>query len=495
MVVITEIGAKESRLMTEERYSPAYTSSRPKTAPSFRVVQQLRKEHVQGRPSSQHRKYVHYARAYMIKKVDPVMARVITELVIHKPVNVALAMLDYFRWRQEGQPEVDDPTHMFRLRMCAEKSDRLYAVRHLTPVLSELMSRLALDRPENLDSYMVEVLTAKVLDSKGAATGAGTIEEEECVGGDPSPRPPRAQKGKGMTVLVLGADGAGKTTLLASLQGDREPQVMPTTGFRPVHMKLEDGCKVRFYDLGGGSRIRDIWASYYHDVHGVIFVIDAADHERWLESLDLLNTAMCHKYLAGKPLLVMVNKQDMRGAKSADMVRRNLVHLLQQELGKGWAVHGCVAHSPFNSGVIDPRVEIAVEGLFDRMRADMDSIEARVREESAEVEASFERERAAKDRQVLKGLIDRALIQDKEECFSNKEGLEFLAAELGEEVGALESVAMAVAEAVGYQKLALQMVGAMRCPISKKKVPLQWDEIATVISDIRRELGLSPVRR
>ena len=43
---------------------------------------------------------------------------------------------------------------------------------------------------------------------------------------------------------------------------------------------------------------------------------------------------------------------------------------------------------------------------------------------------------------------------------------------------------------VGYQRLALQIIGSLKVPISKKKEPMTWSEIHDLIIDIRNELGL-----
>lgn len=95
--------------------------------------------------------------------VDPVMSRVMTELVVHKPANVNLAMLNYFKWRQAGEPETSDRKGVFEgWNRAAEKTDRLYASKHITPVVSELMRRLALDRPEELDAYVIKLLTERI---------------------------------------------------------------------------------------------------------------------------------------------------------------------------------------------------------------------------------------------------------------------------------------------------------------------------------------------
>lgn len=45
-------------------------------------------------------------------------------------------------------------------------------------------------------------------------------------------------------ILLLGLDGAGKTTLLGTLQGEQDPRVRPSVGFKPVTMMLSDELKV-----------------------------------------------------------------------------------------------------------------------------------------------------------------------------------------------------------------------------------------------------------
>lgn len=58
--------------------------------------------------------------------------------------------------------------------------------------------------------------------------------------------------------------------------------------------------QVKFYDLGGGKNIRSIWDKYYHDAHGLLYVVDGADGARWEQSKDLFTAATTHKYLEGK---------------------------------------------------------------------------------------------------------------------------------------------------------------------------------------------------
>jgi hypothetical protein len=66
-----------------------------------------------------------------------------------------------------------------------------------------------------------------------------------------------------------------------------------------------------------------------------------------------------------------------------------------------------------------------------------------------------------------------------------------LTSELGVSApAALPPAALAVAALVGYQKLALQMVGNMRVPVSKKKRAWEWSEVTELICKLRCEVGI-----
>jgi ADP-ribosylation factor-like protein 13B len=95
-----------------------------------------------------------------------------------------------------------------------------------------------------------------------------------------------------------------KTTFTLALSGDPDPFVVPTVGFSAPIKKHLFGTDVVFYDLGGGVRIRGIWPSYFADVHGVVYVVDAADRTRMAESAAELRSSLTHPMVVGKPLLV-----------------------------------------------------------------------------------------------------------------------------------------------------------------------------------------------
>ena len=122
--------------------------------------------------------------------------------------------------------------------------------------------------------------------SKGAASGG--------VGSSPPGE---------LTLLVIGLDNSGKSTLMGALANDVDPFVTPTVGASPTRKTMK-GLNLEFFDVGGGGSIRGIWPSYFAQVHGIIYVVDAADEARLEESATVLKGSLEHKMVQGKPLLV-----------------------------------------------------------------------------------------------------------------------------------------------------------------------------------------------
>jgi ADP-ribosylation factor-like protein 13B len=85
---------------------------------------------------------------------------------------------------------------------------------------------------------------------------------------------------------------------------EADPFIVPTVGFSAPIKKRLHGRDVVLYDLGGGARIRGVWPQYFADVHGIIYVVDAADPARLEESRAELHSALLHPMVVGKPVLV-----------------------------------------------------------------------------------------------------------------------------------------------------------------------------------------------
>lgn len=350
------------------------------------------------------------------------MAHVITQLIIYKPQNAALATLNYFKWRQQGCPHLRDKNEMFKVTGMKETSDRLYAIRHISPLLNVLLTNVIKDQPDFLDQYIVNCLSV-ALEKGGSSTVSIALDTKKI---QPAPleiKPDSAvEHMKAVSVVVLGLDNAGKTTFLYSLQGDMQPNAKPTTGFRPLQMMFDGKLKVKFYDLGGGEKIRSIWANYYHDVHGVIYVLDSSDHSKSEEALKIFNSSINHEYLAGKPVLLLVNKQDIPDAKSPESIRQDLrlcggeTKMIDPDI----FVQGCVANPVHNNATIDPCIDQGMKWLFGRIKNEFRILHKRVDNDIKEVQLRFEREKSKKDWEVLKQVIQKAFPLDgktKEDCF------------------------------------------------------------------------------
>ena len=259
----------------------------------------------------------------------------------------------------------------------------------------------------------------------------------------PTSMPPRApHERRTVVILLAGIDGAGKSTLLASLCGDQNPRCRPSLGFRPVSLEYGDrSAIIKFYDLGGGPRIRGIWENYFHDVHGVIYVVDAAaDDARMEEATLAARVALGHRYLQGKPCLAICNKSDKPAARSSDVVQREMRLSIREDGGHCKIVEASVhPQKAGQGGEPDPAIESGLEWLIGTILDDIEALSERVAEDTARVSEAREVERALKERRVMATSICKAFGLEGEDgasdTFDQGEGEDFLAQEIGLEGG------------------------------------------------------------
>lgn len=141
---------------------------------------------------------------------------------------------------------------------------------------------------------------------------------------------------------MVGLDAAGKTTILHKLAFNQNVETVPTIGFT-LQQVTQGKLQFDVWDIGGQSELRHLWKHYYRNSDALIFVVDSADTaaQRKSEAKVALDEAMQNEELAGVPLLVLANKQDLSGAMNKEQVADFLG--LPAIQGREWLIYECSA--------------------------------------------------------------------------------------------------------------------------------------------------------
>lgn len=96
--------------------------------------------------------------------------------------------------------------------------------------------------------------------------------------------------------------------------------------FHPTTFQISN--KLTFF-----NQARRLWKDYFPDVSGIVFLIDAADQERFPEAKAELDALLAMEELAKTPFLILGNKIDHPDAAPEDELRHQMG--LYQTTGKG----------------------------------------------------------------------------------------------------------------------------------------------------------------
>uniref|UniRef100_A0A6B2LL48 ADP-ribosylation factor n=1 Tax=Arcella intermedia TaxID=1963864 RepID=A0A6B2LL48_9EUKA len=147
---------------------------------------------------------------------------------------------------------------------------------------------------------------------------------------------------KEMRILMVGLDAAGKTTVLYKLKLGEVVATIPTIGFNVETVQYKN-INFTVWDVGGQEKIRPLWRHYYHNTHGLIYVVDSNDPKRIDEAALELQKILREEELSNAVLLVLANKQDLPHAMSvAEVTDRLGLHSLRS---RQWFIQATCAQS------------------------------------------------------------------------------------------------------------------------------------------------------
>ncbi|XP_047658951.1 ADP-ribosylation factor-like protein 13B isoform X2 [Tachysurus fulvidraco] len=202
-----------------------------------------------------------------------------------------------------------------------------------------------------------------------------------------------------VTLVMVGLDNAGKTATVRGIQGESPLDVAPTVGFSKVDLK-QGRFEVTIFDLGGGKRIRGIWKNYYSESYGVVFVVDSSDVQRIQETRETMAEVLRHPRIAGKPVLVLANKQDRDGAMAeADIIESLSLEKLVNENKCLCQIEPCSAVLGYGKK-IDKSIKNGLNWLLNNIAKDYEAITERVQRDTAEQRVQEEQDKKERAERV-----------------------------------------------------------------------------------------------
>lgn len=124
-------------------------------------------------------------------------------------------------------------------------------------------------------------------------------------------------------VLMFGLDSAGKTTALYRLKFGETITAVPTISFNVETLEHKNTTFI-VWDFSGQDRIRPLRRHYFHNTHGIIFVVDSDDRQRLDEARVELSRILIEEELDDTVLLILANKQDLPNAMTVPEITHRL---------------------------------------------------------------------------------------------------------------------------------------------------------------------------
>ncbi|KAG4187978.1 hypothetical protein ERO13_A08G134200v2 [Gossypium hirsutum] len=116
-----------------------------------------------------------------------------------------------------------------------------------------------------------------------------------------------------MRILMVGLDSSGKTTIVLKINGEDTSVISPTLGFNIKTITYQK-YTLNIWDVSGQRTIRSYWKNYFEQTDGLVCVVDSSDLRRLDDCKMELDNLLKEERLSGASLLILANKQDIKGA-------------------------------------------------------------------------------------------------------------------------------------------------------------------------------------
>ncbi|KAM5290317.1 LOW QUALITY PROTEIN: ADP-ribosylation factor-like protein 13A [Glossophaga mutica] len=115
-----------------------------------------------------------------------------------------------------------------------------------------------------------------------------------------------------VTTIIIGLDNLGKSTFVEAFQKLLPGKIDPCMKSKLTTVLLDE-YEVSIYDLNGDIKGQEMWPNYY-TAHGLVFVLDSSDLRHMQEVKITLTSLLSDTRVAGKPILLIANRQDKKNA-------------------------------------------------------------------------------------------------------------------------------------------------------------------------------------
>jgi small GTP-binding protein len=115
--------------------------------------------------------------------------------------------------------------------------------------------------------------------------------------------------------------------------GAFKENMMATVGFN-MHKVQKGKVVIKVWDMGGQEKYRGMWERYCRGVEVIVFVVDANDPKLFPLAQKEMQSLLAQPTLAGVPLLVLLNKNDLpTAADPQEVVKVRLIRMQKQMHG------------------------------------------------------------------------------------------------------------------------------------------------------------------